>query len=148
MITHHLHRCLITGLAGMVFLSSCSTNVREKGPQPTSGLMKKISPANPSAYDAVQDASEWRNPFLLVRRDGIEVRSGNASNAGVTMAVTEVMGYLERLSAAAWPYGLVVAVEEIGIRSVGDDIPIKRNREQLIRLLEAAGVRVDPWPSA
>jgi hypothetical protein len=59
-----------------------------------------------------------------------------------------VIAYLEKLPSIAWPYGLVVAVSENGVRVSGDDARIKRNREELIRLLEEAGVRVSLWPSA
>jgi hypothetical protein len=39
-------------------------------------------------------------------------------------------------------------VQENGLRAPGDDARIKRNREELVRLLEKAGVKVDLWPSA
>jgi hypothetical protein len=55
---------------------------------------------------------------------------------------------LEKLPSMAWPYGLVVAVQENGVRAPGDDSRIKRNREELVRLLEKAGVKVDLWGSA
>ena len=64
------------------------------------------------------------------------------------MAPAEVVTYLEKLPSIAWPYGLVVAVSENGLRVSGDDGPIRRNREELERLLEAAGVTVELWPSA
>jgi hypothetical protein len=48
----------------------------------------------------------------------------------------------------AWPYGLVVAVGENGVRAPDDAARIKRNREELVRLLEEAGVRVELLPSA
>ena len=64
------------------------------------------------------------------------------------MSPQEVIAYLEKLPSVAWPYGLVVAVSENGVRARGDDAPIRRNREELVRLLEAAGVRVELWPSA
>jgi hypothetical protein len=65
-----------------------------------------------------------------------------------TMSPTEVVAYLEKLPSIAWPYGLVVAAQENGLRAPGDDAPIKRNKEELIRLLEKAGIKVDLGPSA
>ncbi len=64
------------------------------------------------------------------------------------MAPADVVAYLEKLPSIAWPYGLVVAVQESGLRGPGDDARVKRNREELVRLLEKAGVKVDLWPSA
>ena len=64
------------------------------------------------------------------------------------MAPSDMVAYLEKLPSVAWPYGLVVAVQENGIRVPRDDASIKRNREELVRLLEEAGVKVELWPSA
>jgi myo-inositol-1-phosphate synthase len=64
------------------------------------------------------------------------------------MSPADVVAYLEKLPSMAWPYGLVVTVQENGIRVAGDDARIKRNREELVRLLENAGVKVDLWSSA
>jgi hypothetical protein len=52
------------------------------------------------------------------------------------------------LPSSAWPDGLVVAVEENGIIGRGDEAQFKRNREELMRLLEKVGVKVELWPSA
>jgi hypothetical protein len=62
------------------------------------------------------------------------------------MSPPDIVAYLEKLPSMAWPYGLVVAVQENGI--LGGDARIKRNREELVRLLEKAGIKVDGWPSA
>jgi hypothetical protein len=53
---------------------------------------------------------------------------------------------LEKSPTIAWPYGLVVAVQENSLRNAGDDAPIKRNREELVRLLEETAIKVDLWP--
>jgi uroporphyrinogen-III synthase len=77
---------------------------------------------------------------------------GQSSGVGVSLAPTmspaDVVAYLEKLPSIAWRYGLVVAVSENGVRVSGDDARIKRNREELVRLLEEAGVRVSLWPTA
>lgn len=64
------------------------------------------------------------------------------------MSPAEVVGHLEKLPSNAWPYGLVVAVQESGLRNAGDDAQIKRNIEELERLLTEAGVKVELWSSA
>ena len=64
------------------------------------------------------------------------------------MAPSDMVAYLEKLPSVAWPYGLVVVVQENGLRNPGEDASIKRNREELVRLLEEAGVKVELWPSA
>jgi hypothetical protein len=82
----------------------------------------------------------------MVNRNGIDAR--RAATEAPTMSPAEVIAYLEKLPSVAWPYGLIVAVQENGVRAPGDDTPIKRNWEELIRLLEKAGIKVRLWPSA
>jgi hypothetical protein len=65
-----------------------------------------------------------------------------------TMVPADVLAYLEKLPSSAWPYDLVVAVEENGIIGRGDEAQIKRNREESVRPPEKAGVKVELWPSA
>jgi hypothetical protein len=80
----------------------------------------------------------------MVHANGIRPISGAKDTP--TMSPADSVAYLEKLPSMAWPYGLVVAVQENGI--LGGDARIKRNREELVRLLEKAGIKVDGWPSA
>jgi hypothetical protein len=111
-----------------------------------SPLKNRIPPPDPNKYRSVTDARDWKNPYLLVQANGI--RPISAATGAPTMSPADVVVYLEKLPSIAWPYGLVVAVQENGVRATGDDARIKRNREELVRLLEEAGIRVSAWPSA
>jgi len=113
-----------------------------------SPLKNRISPLDPNKYRSVRDARDWQNPYLMVQANGIEAGPISAAKEAATMSPVDVVAYLEKLPSMAWPYGLVVAVQEKGVRAPGDDARIKRNREELVRLLEKAGVKVDLWPSA
>jgi hypothetical protein len=111
-----------------------------------SPLKNRIPPPDPNRYRSVTDARDWQNPYLMVQANGI--RPIGAATGTPTMSPVDVVAYLEKLPSIAWPYGLVVAVQENGVRAPGDDDRIKRNREELVRLLEEAGVGVSLWPSA
>ena len=66
---------------------------------------------------------------------------------GRAITVESVPGVLERLPASAWPYGLVVAVQDIGILSGKTDLAhIEANRTKLLNLLKELGIAVDRWP--
>ena len=68
---------------------------------------------------------------------------------GQAIAVESVPGTLEKLPDSAWPYGLVVAVQDMGILSgKTDPARIEANRAKLLNLLKELGIAVDPWPSA
>lgn len=94
------------------------------------------------------DARDWQNPYLTVQANGIDARPISAATETRRMSPAEVVTYLEKLPSIAWPYGLVVAVSENGVRAPGDNDRIKRNREELVRFLEKAGMKVELWPSA
>jgi hypothetical protein len=90
---------------------------------------------------------DWKNPYLIVRRDGIEI--AGITPVGLAIAVESVPRVLERLPDSAWPYGLIVVVHDIGILSGKTDLAcIEVNRTKLLNLLKELGVAVDRWPSA
>jgi hypothetical protein len=82
----------------------------------------------------------------MVQANGIDARPISTATETPTMSPRDVVAYLEKLPTIAWPYGLVVAVQENSLRNPGEDGSIKRNREKLVRLLEEAGIKVDLWP--
>jgi hypothetical protein len=142
-------RSILTAfLCAAIAFVSCSQpasmqRVAETGVSP---LKNRIPPPDPNKYRSVTDARDWQNPYLMVQANGI--RPITAAAGASPMSPVGVVAYLEKLPSSAWPYGLVVAVQENGVRAPGDDARIKRNREELVGLLEEAGVRVSLWPSA
>jgi hypothetical protein len=135
--------------AAIVFVS-CSqpTNVQSVADTGTSALKNRIPPPDPNKYRSVRDGRDWRNPYLIVQANGIDAAPTGAATKAATLSPADTVTYLERLPAGAWPYGLVVVVSEGGLRNPDDNVQITRNREELIRLLEKAGVKVELWPSA
>lgn len=113
--------------------------------QTVRALKDRIPPANPNKYRAIRDAQDWKNPFFIVQADGIDAWPISPKVPRMTLA--NVIPYLEKLPSEAWPYGLVVGVQENGVRAPGNDERYTRNREELVRLLREAGVQVTLWPS-
>jgi hypothetical protein len=96
----------------------------------------------PKPYHSVHDAKDWKNPYLIVRRDGIEIVG--MTPVGQAISIESVPGMLEKLPDSAWPYGLVVAVQDIGILSGKTDLAsIEADRTKLLNLLKELGVAVD-----
>ena len=147
----YMARCLLAAFlcAAIAFVSGAPpTSSQKRVHAGESTLKKRIPPADPNKYRAVQDARDWQNPYLMAQANGINARPISAAMETPTMSPVDVVAYLDKLPSTAWPYGLVVAVAENGLRGPDDDARIKRNREELVRLLEKAGVKVDLWPSA
>ncbi len=113
-----------------------------------STLKKRVPPADPTKYHSVRDARDSQNPYLVVHANGIDALPTNAATEAPRMSPAEVVGYLEKLPSIAWPYGLVVVVQESGVRGPAHDAQIRKNREELQRLLIEAGVKLELWPPA
>ena len=144
-------RCLFSiSLCAAIALVACSQLKSSQKPvvAGTSTLKNRIPPANPSKYRSIVDASDWQNPYLVVSANGIYALPISPAIRGRNDGPCRCGYLLGKIAFRAWPYGLVVAVQENGVRAPGDDEPIRRNREELVRLLEAAGVKVELWPSA
>ncbi len=141
--------CLL-GVTIAFVLCSQPANAQKAADTGKSALKIRIAPADRAKYRSIRDGQDWKNPYLIVGAKGIDAVSLNPATKIATMAPADVIAYLEKLPSRAWPYGLVVAVQDAGIRAGGhvDDAPIKKNLEELVRLLEKAGVKVELWPSA
>jgi hypothetical protein len=115
--------------------------------QPSNPLSQRIPGADPKKYQGIRDAKDWRNPYLIVRADGIEVVGVTDGRRPLTVdAVTEI---LKGLPDSAWPYGLVVAIQDAGlVASESDGSRIEANRNLLLGRLTELGVIVGLWPSA
>ena len=136
-------------LCAAIALVSCSQPTSKQSvADGASPLKNRIPPADANKYRSVRDARDWQNPYLMVQANGIDARPISAATEAPTMSPADVVAYLEKLPSIAWPYGLVVVVSENGVRVPGSDERIKRNREELVRLLEKAGIKVESWPSA
>lgn len=111
-------------------------------------LRDRIPKPDPEKYHniRIRNSKDWKNPYLVVLPDGIEVLG--VTQAGHPIATESVAGVLETLPDSAWPYGLVVAVQDNGIVSQEDAARIQANRIKLVELLGKEGVSVDFWPSA
>ena len=135
-----------TSLAIAVFLGQFVSSAGNVCAQAPRALRDRIPKADPHKYDSVREAHDWKNPYLIVRPDGVEMVG--ITGARQTIAVESVPAALEKLPVSAWPYGLVVAVQDVGIvGGATDETRIKANRAQLLKLLKELDVTVDPWPS-
>lgn len=134
------------GLFGAVFVAQLVASTLFGWAQTPQSLQNRIPKPDPKKYHAVQDARDWKNPYLIVRRDGVEIVGMTA--VGQAIPVDSVPGVLKGLPESAWPYGLVVAVQDIGLVSEGDPPRIEANRKRLLMLLKKLAIAVDLWPSA
>jgi hypothetical protein len=134
-------------LLASVFLVACSSQ-QNAAPAPDPGaVLQAIPPADAARYDR-QDMKNWRNPYLIVRTDGVALLD-SADNTEIILKPDELLAALARLPASNWPYGRVVAAAENGAKtSEQDGVAIRRNRGIVGGMLESAHVAIKWVPSA
>ena len=119
-----------------------STNVAPK----TTGL-ESIPPGDPKKYPPFQDMRGWKNPYFVVRDDGIGFV--DLSNREVHILTPEqIPAELVSLGSDAWPYGRVVLVAEAAPKSSTDaaKAEIRKNRGLLMGTLKDLDVGVQEAP--
>lgn len=140
-----LSLCVVVGgVAGFV---ACSGQPQAATPTPEV-VLQAIPPADSAQYERIRDMKKWRNPYLIVRTDGVALFD-SADSAEIILKPEEVLPALARLPASNWPYGRVVAATENSVRaSEQDGIAIRRNKGIVGGMLEGAHIAIRWVPSA
>jgi hypothetical protein len=117
--------------------------------QSESRLDDRIPEDSPETYTAIREAKDWKNPYLVIRRKGIALRCLAVSREDwQIISANELRKALVELPVKAWPYGRVIVVQEIGIRSGNGNHYIAANKAKVEEVFKALGVRANWWPSA
>jgi hypothetical protein len=132
-------------------LIACSQPPQQAAPaaaetrQPTG--LERIPAPDPTKYPPVRDMSGWRNPYLIVREDGVGFL--DLSNREIHLLTQEeVPAELVGLPASAWPYGRVVLVAQAIPRNPSADTKagLRKNRALLLGTLKELDVQVVEAP--
>lgn len=128
----------------VLILCAFATACQQEAPaaaDPTVTL-RAIPTAEPTQYSRIQDMKNWRNPYLIVKADGVALFDV-ADNAEITVKPEDLLATLAKLPASDWPYGRVVAVAENAKRaSEQDAVAIRRNKGLVGGILQGAQVVV------
>jgi hypothetical protein len=124
-----------------------------KPPQPESteavhetGL-DSIPAPDPAKYPHFNDMSGWKNPYLVVRDDGIGLV--DLSNHEIhILKPEEIQAELVSLPSSAWPYGRVVLVAQAAPKDATEQTKaeLRKNRALLVGTLKELGVQVNEAP--
>jgi hypothetical protein len=140
-------RTLLT-LILMAALVACSKPPQPETaetPQPTG--LESIPAPDPSKYPSFSDMTDWKNPYLVVREDGIGLV--DLSNREVhILKQEEVPAELVSLPSSAWPYGRVVLVAQVVPKNPTEPAKaeIRKNRALLLGTLKELDVQVRETP--
>ena len=146
-----MKRACCSALPAVILLLSCSgrdTASAVASHADPSQQIRQIPPADPRNYSHLRDLKNWRNPYLIIHKDGVGLLDVS-NNEERLLKPEELPAALARLPASAWPYGRVVAAQEIGPRgSREDEIAIRRSRALVAGTLEEMHVLINWVPSS
>ena len=130
-----------------ISLAGCSQEKVASPPAPEA-VLQAIPAANSAQFERIHDMRTWRNPYLIVRPDGVALLDA-ADSAEIRLKPAELLPALAALPASNWPYGRVVAATENSAKfSEQDDIAIRRNKGIVGGILQSAHIAIKWVPSA
>ncbi|MGC2151558.1 MAG: hypothetical protein WA618_05915 [Terriglobales bacterium] len=142
---------VIAALALLMALVACSKPPNSEqdsaSAAPKTTGLESIPPADSSKYPPFHDLRGWKNPYFVVRQDGIGFV--DLSNREVHILTPEqIPAELASLGIAAWPYGRIVLVAEATPKSSTDAVKaeIRKNRGLLMGTLKDLDVAVQEAP--
>lgn len=110
--------------------------------------LQAIPAADAAQYEKIKDMRNWRNPYLIVRADGVALLD-TADSAEIILKPEELLPALAKLPTSYWPYGRVVAaVENTRNTSEQDGVAIRKNKGIVGGILDGAHVAVKWVPAA
>jgi hypothetical protein len=134
--------CRLAAVLLLAAMAACSkpapTPVAETH-QPTG--LEHIPQPDPSKYPPLSHIVDWRNPYLVVREDGIGFV--DLSNHEIHMLTPEeIPAELVSLPSGAWPYGRVVMVAQAIPKSPSEQTKadLRKNRALLLGTLHELDV--------
>jgi hypothetical protein len=113
--------------------------------QPTG--LERIPDPDPAKYPKFHDMSDWRNPQLVVREDGIGLV--DLANREIHILTPEqVPAELVSLPESAWPYGRVVLLSQAVPKDASEQTKarLRENRGLLVGTLKELQVQVYEAP--
>jgi hypothetical protein len=107
--------------------------------------LESIPAAKPEVYKKV-DLKAWKNPYVIVRSDGVGLLDVINSEEHI-LKIDELPDALAKLPASAWPYGRVVALAD-DRSPAADKARIRDNKAAIASMLHSSQVEIQWVPSS
>lgn len=135
----------------LAVLAACSDSKPSNVGSAVNPLLRieALPPADAQKVSGVRDMKNWKNPYLIIRVDGVGLLDP-ANNEQKILTPDQLLPALGELPSSAWPYGRVVAVAENAPAgsSEADKAQLRRNRALVAGTLENLHVVINWVPSA
>lgn len=114
---------------------------------PKENGLESIPTPDPSKYPKFQDMSSWKNPYFVVRDDGIGLVDLENHEIHI-LTPEEIPAELASLGYKAWPYGRVVLVTEAAPKNATPEAKaeVRKNRALLAGTLKELEITMREYP--
>jgi hypothetical protein len=132
-------------LGALVACSKPPQTPTAETPPPTG--LERIPMPDPSKYPPLKEMGSWKNPYLVVREDGIGMV--DLSNREIhILKPEEIPAELVSLSSSAWPYGRIVLIAQAVPKNPSDQAKadLRKNRALLLGTLKELDVQFREAP--
>jgi hypothetical protein len=142
-----ISRLIVTSilLGALIACSKAPQPVTVETPQPTG--LESIPEPDPAKYPRFSDMTGWKNPYLVVRDDGIGFV--DLSNREIhILKPEEIPAELVSLPSSAWPYGRIVLIAQAAPRNPSEQTKadLRKNRALLLGTLKELDVQFREAP--
>jgi hypothetical protein len=149
LICHSMMMCclLVFFVCTTHVLTSGNAQNQKKSKKDTSRL-EDISDPKMEEIRRIRTAEDWPNPIVVVNSDNFYLLmfvDGERVEEELNLADLEKT--LTELKLDRWPLGRVVAVQENGLRSPGDNEKVSEKSKEVKHMLELHEVMIEMWPS-
>ena len=107
--------------------------------------LESIPAAKAEVYKKI-DLKAWKNPYVVVRGDGVGLLDVTNSEEHI-LKIDELPDALAKLPASAWPYGRVVALAD-DRSPAADKGRIRDNKAAIASMLHSSQVDIQWVPSS
>jgi hypothetical protein len=128
--------------------AAAGTAVATASPQVVASVeqrLEMIPLPSKTQYLSVRSLAGWQNPYLTVEESGATLHVTSAQRQDEAVKVSDLPVALNALPNGSWPYGRVVAVEEIRGESAVTRPAVRRNVEAALKTLGDLGVVAYEW---
>jgi hypothetical protein len=144
-------REVVHNIAALILLGALVACSKPPQPETTetpqaSGL-ESIPEPDPSKYPNFSDMTGWKNPYLVVREDGIGLVDFSNREVRI-LKLEEIPAELVSLPSSAWPYGRVVLISQVVPKNPSEQTKadLRKNRALLLGTLKELDVQVREAP--
>ena len=109
--------------------------------------LEDIPAPDPSKFPKLDDMSGWKNPYFVVREDGIG-RVDLENHEIHILTPEQIPAELASLGSGAWPYGRVVLVTQAMPNNAtpGTKAQLRKNRALLAGTLKEIEIQMKEFP--